>query len=112
MGRMIWFNGFPFLDNKEEHSFGVPVSHVMIRDLILVPSVGLKLDEIESILSETEFGGFPIVQDRDSKVLLGYIGRTELKYAIGTPPIKQTNLRSSKTITKSFTYCNVLLYYS
>jgi chloride channel 3/4/5 len=80
---MIWFNGFPFLDNKEEHSFGVPVSAVMIRDLILLPNVGLKLDEVETILSETDFGGFPIVQDRDSKILLGYIGRTELKYAIG-----------------------------
>ena len=84
--RMIWFNGFPFLDRKEEHSFGVPVSAVIIRDLVLLPSVGLKLDEVESILSETEFGGFPIVQDRDSKVLLGYIGRTELKYAIGFSP--------------------------
>jgi chloride channel 3/4/5 len=81
---MIWFNGFPFLDNKDEHSFGVPVSAVMIRDLVLLPSVGLKLDEVNAILSETNFGGFPIVQDRDSKVLLGYIGRTELKYAIGT----------------------------
>ena len=89
--RMIWFNGFPFLDRKEEHSFGVPVSAVMIRDLVLLPSVGLKLDEVESILSETEFGGFPIVQDRDSKVLLGYIGRTELKYAIG-PPSSQLSL--------------------
>jgi len=83
---MIWFNGFPFLDKKEEHSFGVPVSAVMITDLVLLPSAGLKLDEVESILLETEFGGFPIVVDRDSKVLLGYIGRTELRYAIGMPP--------------------------
>src|SRR5271168_4888012 len=22
--RMIWFSGFPYLDNKEEHTFGVP----------------------------------------------------------------------------------------
>lgn len=84
--RMIWFNGFPFLDKKEDHSFGVPVSAVMIRDLVLLPSGGLKLDEVESILAETNFGGFPVVQDRDSKILLGYIGRTELKYAIGTLP--------------------------
>jgi hypothetical protein len=82
---MIWFNGFPFLDNKEEHSFGVPVSAVMIRDLILLPATGIKLDEVETILSHTTFGGFPVVQDRETKVLLGYIGRTELKYAIGIP---------------------------
>ena len=89
---MIWFSGFPFLDRKEEHSFGVPVSAVMIRDLVLLPSVGLKLDEVESILSETDFGGFPIVQDRDSKILLGYIGRTELRYAIGSNPIPRKRI--------------------
>ena len=89
---MIWFNGFPFLDNKEEHSFGVPVSAVMIRDLVLLPSVGLKLDEVEAILAETSFGGFPVVQDRDSKVLLGYIGRTELAYAIGNHPLSPISL--------------------
>jgi chloride channel 3/4/5 len=89
---MIWFNGFPFLDNKEEHSFGVPVSAVMIRDLVLLPSGGLKLNELENILSATQFGGFPVVQDRDSKVLLGYIGRTELKYAIGTLPQLSTHI--------------------
>jgi len=97
---MIWFNGFPFLDKKEEHSFGVPVSAVMIRDLVLLPSVGLKLDEVESILSETDFGGFPIVQDRDSKVLLGYIGRTELKYAIGISPCSLPPKRGGSVVDR------------
>jgi hypothetical protein len=39
--------------------------------------------ESEHILETTEFQGFPIVQDRNSKLLLGYINRTELKYGIG-----------------------------
>jgi chloride channel 3/4/5 len=99
--RMIWFSGFPFLDKKEEHSFGVPVSAVMIRDLVLLPSVGLKLNEVERILSETGFGGFPIVQDRDSKVLLGYIGRTELKYAIGFHPFERRLIYSRSSETTS-----------
>src|SRR5271163_2682345 len=97
---MIWFNGFPFLDNKEEHSFGVPVSAVMIRDLVLLPSVGLKLDEVEAILGETSFGGFPVVQDRDSKVLLGYIGRTELKYAIGISPCSLPPKRGGSVVDR------------
>jgi chloride channel 3/4/5 len=37
--RMIWFNGFPFLDNKEEHSFGVPVSRVMTGNMKVLPAL-------------------------------------------------------------------------
>lgn len=44
--RMIWFNGFPFLDNKEEHSFGVPVSQVMNEDLTVLPVSGMTVEEI------------------------------------------------------------------
>jgi len=97
---MIWFSGFPFLDNKEEHSFGVPVSAVMIRDLVLLPAMGVKLDEVETILAETEFGGFPVVQDRESKVLLGYIGRTELKYAISTLWLGSSNIGRAKRMRR------------
>jgi chloride channel 3/4/5 len=80
--RMIWFNGFPFLDNKEDHTFGVPVSHVMISAMKLLPSTGLELHEVEAMLDGSKVQGFPVVQDRTSKILLGHIGRTELRYAI------------------------------
>ena len=80
--RMIWFNGFPFLDNKEEHTFNVPVSQVMTGDVMVLPVDGLDLRSVEKLLHETKFQGFPIVEDRASKVLLGYIGRTELRYGI------------------------------
>jgi chloride channel 3/4/5 len=43
--RYIQINGYPFLD-KEEHSFGVPVSHVMHRDPIVMTATGMKLHEI------------------------------------------------------------------
>ncbi|KAL9043567.1 MAG: hypothetical protein Q9214_003250, partial [Letrouitia sp. 1 TL-2023] len=80
--RMIWFNGFPFLDNKEEHTFGVPVSQVMTSEVTSLPSSGLNLRAVEQLLSQTRYQGFPVVEDRASKLLLGYIGRTELRYAI------------------------------
>lgn len=44
--RMIWFNGFPFLDNKEERTFGVPVSHVMNQELTVIPSTGMTLEDV------------------------------------------------------------------
>lgn len=80
--RMIWFNGFPFLDNKEEHTFDVPVSHVMNTSLTVLPSSGLEIRDVEKTLAENNYQGYPIVEDRDSNILVGYIGRTELRYAL------------------------------
>lgn len=79
---MIWFNGFPFLDNKEEHTFNVPVSQVMTGDVTALPVHGLDLRAVEKLLKETKFQGFPVVEDLTSRLLVGYIGRTELRYAI------------------------------
>lgn len=79
---MIWFNGFPFLDNKEEHTFGVPVSQVMTSEVTSLPSSGFTLKAVEQLLAQSKYQGFPVVEDRTSKILLGYIGRTELRYAI------------------------------
>lgn len=79
---MIWFNGFPFLDNKEEHTFGVPVSHVMIKDVTSLPSSGMSLTALETVLAQSRYQGFPVVEDRAMKILVGYIGRTELQYAV------------------------------
>jgi len=80
--RMIWFNGFPFLDNKEEHSFGVPVSQVMTTEVTALPAAGLSLAQVEEMLDGNKYQGYPIVEDTNSKTLVGYIGRTELRYAI------------------------------
>jgi len=80
--RMIWFSGFPYLDHKEEHNFGVPVSQAMIADVVSIPSTGMTLKGIEQLLANDSYQGFPIIEDENSKILLGYIGRTELRYAI------------------------------
>ncbi|RAK96652.1 chloride channel protein [Aspergillus ibericus CBS 121593] len=80
--RMIWSNGFPFLDNKEDHVFNVPVSQAMTSDPVSLPASGFPVREAEHLLSDNKFQGFPIVEDRTRKTLVGYIGRTELRYAI------------------------------
>ncbi|KAJ5607055.1 hypothetical protein N7537_003674 [Penicillium hordei] len=80
--RMIWFNGFPFLDNKEDHVFNVPVSHAMTTGPLSVPASDFPVREAEHLLNDNKFQGFPVVEDRTSKTLVGYIGRTELRYAI------------------------------
>jgi len=80
--RMIWFSGFPFLDNKEEHIFGVPVSQAMISDVVALPAHGMTFKNVERLLSQDTYQGFPIVEDLETKILVGYIGCTELRYAV------------------------------
>ncbi|KAL1839801.1 hypothetical protein VTJ49DRAFT_1175 [Mycothermus thermophilus] len=80
--RMIWFSGFPYLDHKEEHNFGVPVSQAMISDVVSIPATGMTLKAVERLLTKDSYQGFPIVDDENSRILLGYIGRTELRYAV------------------------------
>ncbi|GAB1735806.1 hypothetical protein NU219Hw_g5149t1 [Hortaea werneckii] len=80
--RMIWFNGFPFLDNKEEHTFGVPVSQTMTSSPTVLPASGLTIRDVERVVGATTYQGFPIVESPEHMTLLGYIGRTELRYAL------------------------------
>ncbi|KAJ4311198.1 glycerol ethanol, ferric requiring protein, partial [Neodidymelliopsis sp. IMI 364377] len=55
--RMIYLNGYPFLDNKEEHSFGVPVTQAMSTNIACLPATGLDLRHLEKIMAENEYQG-------------------------------------------------------
>ncbi|KAG0332273.1 glycerol ethanol, ferric requiring protein [Podila humilis] len=79
--RYIRLNGYPFLD-KEEHSFGIAVSQVMQKDVTVLPASGTRLDRVERLLVDTNYQGFPVVEDSSSRTLIGYIGRSELRYVI------------------------------
>ncbi|KAF2754633.1 voltage gated chloride channel [Pseudovirgaria hyperparasitica] len=80
--RAIWFNGFPFLDNKEDHTFGVPVSQVMTSNVVTLPAAGLEIRDVEKLMADNQYQGYPIVEDENVKTLVGHIGRTELRFAI------------------------------
>ncbi|USP76138.1 hypothetical protein yc1106_03412 [Curvularia clavata] len=87
--RMIYLNGYPFLDSKEEHAFGVPVSQVMASRPVCIPATGMKLQQMERLMNENQYQGYPIVEDVKTKTLVGYIGRTELRYAIDRAKMEQ-----------------------
>ncbi|KAJ5491907.1 Cystathionine beta-synthase core [Penicillium expansum] len=65
-----------------DHVFNVPVSHAMTTGPLSVPASDFPVREAEHLLNDNKFQGFPVVEDRTSKILVGYIGRTELRYAI------------------------------
>ncbi|KAJ7091935.1 Cl-channel protein [Mycena belliarum] len=78
----IRFNGFPFLE-KEDHAFNVSVSAVMRTDLCTLAEGGMRVKDIaEATLAATPYKGFPLVAADGSRVLGGYIGRTELLYVL------------------------------
>ncbi|CAO3598328.1 unnamed protein product [Absidia cylindrospora] len=79
--RYIRLNGYPFLDS-EDHVFGVPVSHVMQDQMTVMTASGMTFADIDDILENTDYRGFPVVQDKDTMQLIGYIGRSELKYLV------------------------------
>ncbi|KAK7473207.1 glycerol ethanol, ferric requiring protein [Stygiomarasmius scandens] len=79
---MIRFNGFPFLE-REDHAYNVSVDAVMRSELHVLMDSGMKVKDIETMLSETNVKGFPIVASNEtSQSLVGYIGRTELRYVL------------------------------
>lgn len=79
---MIRFNGYPFLD-KEDHAFNVSVSKVMKKDLHVLLVSGMRIHDLEEILSSTAVKGFPIIYSESLRTLMGYIGRAELRYVLG-----------------------------
>lgn len=78
---MIRFNGFPFLD-KEDHAFNVSVSSVMRKELYTLSASGMTVHDVESILGSTNVNGFPIIASDDNRIIIGYIGSTELRYVL------------------------------
>ncbi|KAF8058805.1 Cl-channel protein [Lyophyllum atratum] len=84
---MIRFNGFPFLE-KEDHAYNVSamltskslsVSAVMRTEIHTLTESGMD----EDLLASTDVKGLPIVSSDGLRHIVGYIGRTELRYVLG-----------------------------
>ena len=83
---LIHLNGYPFLDPKEEYTASKIADQVMtpLKDLDILTSVGHTVDSLEEVLQSTNWKGYPVVGDWENCLVLGYLGRAELRYAIGT----------------------------
>ncbi|OUM69369.1 hypothetical protein PIROE2DRAFT_68547 [Piromyces sp. E2] len=81
---LIDLNQYPFLDSKRDYYSDAVVSDIMTKEdnIIALPAIGLTLNDIENILQEYQYQGFPIVNNTYDKLLIGYIGRSELRYTI------------------------------
>ena len=88
----IALNGYPYLDNLDDNagSSGVgadaPVSSLMTRmeDLVILSATGHTIASLSHFLAQHPFRGFPVVASKASNLLLGYVSRAELSYALGS----------------------------
>ncbi|KAI8598693.1 chloride channel [Dissophora ornata] len=81
---IILLCGYPFLDDKEEYKLNTMASQVMtpVEDIVVVTATGNTLDSLDNLLHETHYKGYPVVKSLRDMMLVGYISRTELRYAI------------------------------
>lgn len=97
----IHFNEYPFLDNRDESTVpDVPVSQIMtqMQDLCVLTAVGHTIQSIHDMLVAQPYRGFPVVSDVSNNILLGYISRTELIYAIRLAAAEPRKLPASTEI--------------
>lgn len=81
----IHLNEYPFLDHRDDKALpDVAVSRIMtsVDDLTIIPAVGHTIESLTKLLATTPYRGFPVVSDTANPILLGYISRNELSFAL------------------------------
>lgn len=95
----IHFKGYPLLDNRDDNGSSIPdvlAAQVMTRidDLIVITATGHTISSLRNLLTQHRFRGFPVIDNPRDALLLGYISRTELAYALSlalSPPRHLSN---------------------
>jgi len=83
----IAFNEYPFLDNRDDRPIpDIPVSQIMTRteDLITITAEGDTIASLRDLLNSYTYRGFPVISNSQDAVLLGFISRTELSFALSS----------------------------
>ncbi|OJD17176.1 hypothetical protein AJ78_02720 [Emergomyces pasteurianus Ep9510] len=96
----IHLNEYPFIEQKDDVVLpDVPVSQVMtsIHDLSVITAVGHTIDTLSQLLETTTYRGFPVVSDTSNPILLGYISRNELSFALKSATSRNSRYLSPET---------------
>jgi chloride channel 3/4/5 len=91
----IHFHAYPFLDHKDDAVIpDVSLSQLMtgVDDLAVITATGHTLQTLHDFLLTNPYRGFPVVTDLSSNILLGYITRTELMFALKSTAAESRNL--------------------
>ena len=81
----IYLKEYPFLDLRDDITPpDVPAHRVMtvVDDMVIIPAVGHTVNTLRNLLAVSPYRGFPVVTDTMNPILLGYILRNDLSYAL------------------------------
>ncbi|VDO18020.1 unnamed protein product, partial [Brugia timori] len=83
----IDLNGYPFLDNKGEYPYSTVAIQVMKPGpgggmLRVITQDTMTVGDIEVLLRETNFNGFPVVVSEENLYLVGFCPRRDLQLAL------------------------------
>ena len=101
----IHLNEYPFLDNKDDFPVpDIPVAEVMTQanNMTVIPATGHTLQTIHELLLSQPYRGFPVVSDDENRILLGYISRAEMSFALRSCGVRQRNLQPSTEVLFSY----------
>uniref|UniRef100_A0A8C9FIR9 Chloride channel protein n=1 Tax=Pavo cristatus TaxID=9049 RepID=A0A8C9FIR9_PAVCR len=87
----IHLNGYPFLDVKDEFTHRTLATDVMRprrgeAPLSVLTQDSMTVEDVETLIKETDYNGFPVVVSKDSERLIGFAQRRELILAIISKP--------------------------
>lgn len=99
----IQFNGYPFIDNHDDRPApDIPASNIMTRyeDLICLsasPRTPHTISSLLTYLSTHPYRGYPVISSPLDPILLGYIPRPELQFALNMATCSPRNLNPQTT---------------
>ncbi|KAL4918207.1 chloride channel [Aspergillus aurantiobrunneus] len=102
----IHLNEYPFLDHRDDTTPpDVPANTVMAKadDITILTATGHTIGSLRNLLKATSYRGFPVVTEASNPVLLGYISRNELSFAL-KKPTSPTGLEFSSTTQAFFAH--------
>lgn len=84
----IRLNGYPFLDAKEEFTHTTLAREVMRPrrsdpPLAVLTQDDLTVEELQAVINETSYNGFPVIVSKESQRLVGFALRRDITIAIG-----------------------------
>jgi chloride channel 3/4/5 len=96
----IHLNEYPFLDHRDDNPPPDVTAHKVmtkIDDLTIITAVGHTIESLTKLLGNTAYRGFPVVLDTANPILLGYISRNELSFALKSSSSRDGRSLSSET---------------
>uniref|UniRef100_A0A8C7W373 Chloride channel protein n=1 Tax=Oncorhynchus mykiss TaxID=8022 RepID=A0A8C7W373_ONCMY len=93
----IRLNGYPFLDAKEEFTHTTLAREVMRPrrsdpPLAVLTQDDLTVEELQGIINETSYNGFPVIVSKESQRLVGFALRRDITIAIENARRKQEGI--------------------